>query len=117
MRKSTFYHRDGSLKSEILETPPISIRFNKCDEFDHWAYELLLHEIAHGLGLSGFEYADLIKGIVGRDNVYHAAHPAVPDAVMNYDNKVPENDDRQEPDCTSHPMGVMAVFALYQTVP
>ena len=51
------------------------------------------------------------------------AHPDIPDSVMNYDDEVPENIDgasglqnRWEADCSPHPMDILAINALYQTV-
>ena len=43
--------------------------------------------------------------------VYEASHPAVTDSVMNYDGR------KDEPDCSPHPLDIMAIYALYQTVP
>ena len=42
---------------------------------------------------------------------YVMAHPTIRDAVMNNDKDGPE------PDCSPHPMDIMAVQALYQTAP
>ena len=41
-----------------------------------------------------------------------AHHPTVPGSVMNYDDQVGIS----EGDCYPHPLDVMAIYALYQTV-
>ena len=45
--------------------------------------------------------------------VYEASHSTVADSVMNYDGRV----GTYEPDCSPHPLDIMAIYALYQTVP
>ena len=35
---------------------------------------------------------------------------------MGYDGKVAEIEDDGEPDCSPHPLHIMALWALYQTV-
>ncbi len=47
-------------------------------------------------------------------NIYHRAHPSVPDAVMNYDSRVPSV--YEEHDCSPHPFDILAIHGLYQTV-
>ncbi len=47
-------------------------------------------------------------------NEYHRAHPSIPDTVMNYDSRISDN--HIEPDCSPHPLDVLAMTALYQTV-
>ena len=84
-------------------------------EAGYWAYHTAVHEAGHALGMSG------INDFILRQR-YHAAHPTIPDSVMNYD--IPGDirhpsvsDDFAEPDCSPHPFDVMAMFALYQSVP
>ena len=47
------------------------------------------------------------------DAIYRASHPSTPDSVMNYDGRAGVN----EPDCSPHPLDIMAIYALYQTEP
>ncbi len=84
-------------------------------EAGYWAYHTAVHEAGHALGMSG------INDFILRQR-YHAAHPTIPGSVMNYD--IPGDirhpsvsDDFAEPDCSPHPFDVMAMFALYQSVP
>ena len=43
--------------------------------------------------------------------VYRASHPRTPGSVLNYDVTTNVN----EPDCSPHPLDIMAIYALYQT--
>ena len=104
---------DGSVdilitQNETLREPiiPSGIRFNACTG-DAAAYELVLHESGHALGLSGFSIYELDKG-----NDYRMAHPTIPDSVLNYDHKLSID----EPDCSLYPFDIMAIQALYQSV-
>ena len=68
---------------------------------------------------------------VGESQEYETAHPTIPDSVMNYDDHWDKVDMRwishirhpesgagfSESDCSPHPFDVMAIYALYQTVP
>ena len=115
---------------------PQSIIFNKCfprssdrhgNKIDgHFAYTTALHEAGHALGTSGA----MIWEIVLEDAQYRRAHPSIPDAVMNYDTRFPENYDpnhvnddgtrgkvlRPEANCSPNPFDILAIYALYQTV-
>ena len=114
---------------------PNSINFNKClrrnsdgnyieDEGRYFPYKTALHEAGHALGTSGFSILDLGNVIdIGsrqwtgnaiRTALHKRAHPDIPDAVMNYDQRVPEISD--EPDCSPHPFDILAIYALYQHV-
>ena len=95
--------RNKTLREPII---PSSISFNKCTG-NSAAYELVLHEAGHALGLSGFSIYELDKG-----NDYRMAHPTIPDSVLNYDNKLSIT----EPDCSPYPFDIMAIHALYQSV-
>ena len=46
---------------------------------------------------------------------YKESHPTVRESVMNYDYEV-YTGDADEQDCSPHPLDVMAVWALYQTI-
>ena len=95
------------------------IRVNACksapekkDSEDFSIYELIVHESGHALGLSEFSRR--------RPGSYDISHPTIPDAVMNYDDEmpdwVPSTYSKNEPDCFPHPFDIMAVYALYQTL-
>ena len=86
---------------------------------DYYPYETLVHEAGHALGISGFRRLALTS----KRQSYEMSHPTVYDSVMNYDNELWANRDsngvviRDEPDCSPHPFDIMAIFALYQTIP
>ena len=107
------------------------IRFNTClpkrvnhrstagietDLPDYSNYSLTLHEAGHAMGLSGYSFANLLTG------GYEMAHAIAADTVMNYDHEAPQNHNpmgnrvRAEPDCAPHPLDLLAIHALYQTV-
>ena len=73
-------------------------------------YRIMVHEAGHALGLSDFSSLRFLSSSV--------AHPSIPDTVMNYDWVVRERlnfpDDWNEPDCSPHPIDIMAIRALYQ---
>lgn len=113
---------------------PNSVDFNTCTperdgqdpDMGYKAFRLAVHEAGHALGLSNISLLQVWQP-------YHIAHPTIPDAAMNYDKESihlydPRLDDpktkginegwkRREPDCSPHPFDVMAIHALYQTVP
>ena len=98
------------------------IRFNTCQgtALRSWAnYELMVHEAGHALGLSNVTLSfrhrplDLLP-----PQPYEAAHPTIPDSVMNYDSGVQgwapwAPSTLNEPDCSPHPFDIMAIEALY----
>ncbi len=116
---------------------PASTQFNTClsnvnpavaaPDHDYEAYRIAVHEAGHALGLSNFSYAGLVTEplwtFFEEVQPYEAAHPTIPDAVMNYDKGVPEHWATwaplplNEPDCSPHPFDVMAIYALYQADP
>ena len=123
----TFKESDFPVSSVTM---PTSIKFNTClpdkdaasDDSDqgYFAYTTAVHEAGHALGLSNFSYVDLVIPWSAPQE-YHTAHPTIPDAVMNYDNaqriRHPVGASFSEPDCSPHPFDIMAIYALYQTVP
>ena len=62
------------------------------------------------LGLSQIVIVQLRADIPGLR--YSAAHPDIPDSVLNYDPKVDAG--HTEPDCSPHPFDLMALYAIYQ---
>ena len=85
-----------------------------------------MHEAGHALGLSNVSYVGLVTEPLSlyawfkRFQPYEAAHPTIPDAVMNYDDEVPDHwaawapSPLNEPDCSPHPFDLMAIYSLYQ---
>ena len=75
------------------------------------AYSIAVHEAGHALGLSTRSLFE-----IGKNGPYYSAHPSTADAVMNYDGKTPGLPSSfSEPDCTPHPLDVLAIHALYQS--
>lgn len=116
IRKSTF-------ESYEINIPP-SIRFNHCidpnkviknKKYDehYYPYTTMVHEAGHALGTSGFSRWKLFSVSIPKE-FYKRAHPYIPDAVMNYDDRI--NDVSDEPDCSPHPFDILAIWALYQAV-
>ena len=62
----------------------------------------LVHEAGHALGIT---YGPERQYPEGKEGDRH--HPTVEDAAMSYE---------LTPDCSPHPLDVMAIYALYQTV-
>ena len=84
-----------------------------------YPYALVVHEVGHALGLSGYTIGDVARGKLGMDErPYVMSHPTIPDAAMNYDSRVRlaalGNADDHEPDCSPHPFDLMALHSLYQ---
>ena len=106
------------------------------DRLRFFPYSLIVHEVGHALGLSGYDSADIGDSILSgffsdesieeelAERLYPRAHPTIPDSVMNYDYEVELYDpvpaemipQRYEPDCSPHQLDLMALHILYQTV-
>lgn len=99
---------------------PSDTSFSSCDG-DHTdftkerAYSTAVHEAGHAFGMSQFDVVDSVYLALGTDRDYHVAHPAVPDSVLNYDRKTGGKPEFAEPDCSPHPLDILAIYALYQT--
>ena len=93
-------------QSDDLDVPD-SVRFNTCiGSNDYGKYELMVHEAAHTIGLSGFSFASLRSD----ESAFIMSHSTIPlDTVTDYD--VVKNKG-----CSPHPFDIMAVSALYQGV-
>ena len=89
------------------------VQFNTCDAPALGLYEVLVHEGGHALGIRGGGVA------AGWDKGILAGHPSIYESVMSYesvalrtgveDSKLPN-----DPDCSPHPLDVLAIYALYQ---
>ena len=126
--KSSFYAKmdDGTVATTSGNVEkPSSVKFNHCipgssasNRNMYSAYINALHEAGHALGTSGYSNWDLLRFLGGKERgereIYRRAHPSIPDAVMNYDERITGVSD--EPDCSPHPFDILAIWALYQTV-
>ena len=80
---------------------PGDVRFNKCLTMADRAYEVLVHEAGHALGIGAI--AEEVRG-------YNSSHPfslQSPDTVMSYQ--------QGGLGCSPHPFDIVAIYALYQT--
>ena len=78
------------------------IVFNTCpntmDDYNY-PYSSLVHEAGHALGIGGASDA-----VIPQDN--HHPNRQIASAIMSYN--------RSKPQCSPHPLDIMAIFALYQ---
>ncbi len=89
------------------------VRFNTCGAPDLGVYQTLVHEAGHVLGIrNGSRVQDW------SDDVVH--HPSIYESVMSYETPYelkPGDADSvlpNDPDCSPHPLDVLAIYALYQ---
>jgi len=100
---------DGGVTADRDDTP-----FNSCNASTLGAYEVLVHEAGHVLGIR--DARSLASGWEG--NMWH--HPSVYESVMSYESPyMPKPGDASsvlpdDPDCSPHPLDVMAIYAMYQ---
>ena len=73
-----------------------------------------LHELGHALGTSGAFVPENVHALVDDRPAYLRGHPSIADSVMNYDHQVASV--YNEPDCSPHPLDVLAIRALYRTI-
>ncbi len=89
--------------------------FNSCGARRSVAYETLVHEAGHALGIRGKVPPRFTIAAPASDpDVQIYFHPTVADSVMSYETALMLPDD---PDCSPHPLDIMVIYALYQTLP
>ena len=90
------------------------VRFNSCDAERLGAYEVVLHEGGHALGIRNAR--NLAQG--WEKNLVH--HPSIYESVMSYESPYEPKPGEtssvlpDDPDCSPHPLDVLAIYALYQ---
>ena len=90
-------------------------QFNRCGARRSGAYETLVHEAGHALGIRGKVPPRFTIAAPASDpDVQIYFHPTVADSVMSYETALMLPDD---PDCSPHPLDIMVIYALYQTLP
>ena len=113
--------RAPSTGGYTLSVPSGDVTFNRCDKLGqnpteetdgdrkrYLNYELMVHEAGHALGLS----ENTLVGTFRRHDP--VAHPLrTTDTVMNYNGEV-RLGGVNEPDCSPHPLDILAIHALYQ---
>ena len=119
---------------EVVNPGMENIQFNECGwpplvedgARDKWAFELVVHEAGHALGMSGASrlrsfvettvgFLDLADAIEGYNKLdYRTSHPTVASSVLNYHSVESARGAGAEPDCFPHPLDVLAINALYQ---
>ncbi len=91
------------------------VPFNICDAPALGLYEVFVHEGGHALGIR--DASSVAPGWDG-DIVLH--HPSVYESMMSYESPYePRPGDSSsilpdDPDCSPHPLDVLAIYALYQ---
>ena len=99
---------DGGVTVDRDDVP-----FNTCDAAPIGTYETLVHEAGHALGIRD---GSRVPG--WSDDVYH--HPSIYESVMSYEgvalrtSGVSDGTLPDDPDCSPHPLDVLAIYALYQ---
>ena len=98
LRRSKF-----GVASLVVPTSAVPGRFNSCGPADPELYNTLVHEAGHALGIA--------YGTEGKNS--KRDHPQLEDSVM----KDPLGIDERGERCSPYPIDVMAIYALYQSVP
>ena len=94
----------------------VDIPFKTCDSSVRGACEVLVHEAGHVLGIR-----DARSVVEGWDNDIVDHRPWIYESVMSYEGialrttGVTDSNLPDDPDCSPHPLDVLAVFALYRT--
>ncbi len=92
-----------SLPGDDDTTDRSDVPFNRCSTSNNFAYQILVHEAGHALGI--------IDANDATDEDYIDDHPFTPDSrnsVMSYNIA-------DELMCTPHPFDILAIYALYQS--
>ena len=110
-KRSDFEDSDTTARTNT----PTDTTFNSCnghgyDKDEYLAYTTALHEAGHAFGLSQFGLIEYLLAPFSDVN-YHISHPGTTDAVVNEDPITLVF----EPDCSPHPLDILAIYALYQT--
>ena len=89
------------------------VPFNTCDAESIGTYETLIHEAGHALGIRNA--SSVASG--WHRNLWH--HPSTYESLMSYEGIVlrtglSASQLPDDPDCSPHPLDVLAIFALYQ---
>lgn len=90
------------------------IPFNTCDAAPNSTYEVLVHEADHALGIRNA--SSVASG--WDQNLWH--HPWIYESSMSYEGIVlrtgfSASQLPNDPDCSPHPLDVLAMRALYQS--
>ena len=112
LRGSTFASDPLTLPGTDLSVERDDTPFNTCSAPRIGAYETLLHEAGHALGIrDGNGHADWESSVIH--------HPTTADSVMSYESTYLRTDNTHklpdDPDCSPHPFDVLAIYAMYQT--
>ena len=97
-------HQENLLEDIGSDPPSLSggdVRFNKCPTDSHRAYQTLVHEAGHALGIREGD----------TDDPYYRDHPLEsqsPVTVMSYNTSAGLR-------CSPHPFDILAIYAIYQT--
>ena len=101
--------RRSKFRGDLLLSPASTAMFNMCrnsSDNNNSAFQSLVHEIGHALGIGGGPNGHSVDEVVIRERsgairvvTYGVA------SVVNY---------TSEPDCAPHPADIMALYALYQ---
>ena len=93
---------DGTPRNLIDLTGVDKVVFNTCPDMGgnyNRPYSTLVHEAGHALGIR--------SGNDGIDQEIHHPNAEIKSAIMSYG--------RGEPQCSPHPLDILAIFALYQS--
>ena len=104
LRRSSFENDALNIPGGDQSVDRSDAPFNACGAPRDGAYETLIHEAGHALGIRG--------GTDGAGQL--AEHPTLAGSVMSYERQLMLPND---PDCSPHPLDIMAIYALYQTIP
>ena len=102
LRQSKYQLRAMSGYTPDLNSPDVN--FNSCLVPRFGSYQTLVHEMGHALGIR----AKPNEPIINQDD----HHPTIAGSVMSYETRRMLPND---PDCSPHPLDIMAIYAIYQT--